>query len=217
MAAYDSAAGGFVSKKTGKRMTGLYSASDFHPSSHATTLAQRRGMMRGRALHKEIELHIKNGAPLRTSRGYSVMQTIKQLYPNVEIVDAEVPVANMKRRVATQVDVLIRTKEIGDIVVEIKYAGPPAKYYMANSRESRGTMHARSQNKFIPRTTHNEHMDQLRSTMSLYACSKKRHRGAQLHGILLVAAEDETLIFKTSHQHIPNTGINAQRGLKSIA
>lgn len=202
----------FVNKRTGKPLRGLKSVLDRKRNTRVPAAAQAAGIAHGIAMDNEITAFVKCKTPLKTVRAKAVIETILGLYPNTTTVDAQVPVANMASRIATAIDVLATAPGIGDIVIENKYCGPPAKWYMKAAfavDPSSPSMYAKSTNTHVPRTTHNTHIDQLTSNMLLLARTKRLRTGTVLHGALVVATSTACLFWRHSVVYTPNTNINA--------
>jgi hypothetical protein len=126
-------------------------------------------------------------------------------------INAQVPVGTSARKnIATAIDILcMRNNQ--PLVVELKYAGATREAFMAASMgidPVNPRMHSTHLNHKIPRTQHNIYMDQLHANMALYARQTKYKPNTVVHGLLLVACQNNCHLVHTSFPYIPNTGIN---------
>jgi len=154
--------------------------------------ARIRGMMNGSALDREltaiVKLHDGMCPPGTSHRARAILTKLKNEHHVVPI-DTQVEVRNCRLRIHTFIDLLCQNTETGQkVVVEIKYHGASAEQYNQAPRNNE-------------RCTHSRYLRQLTTTMSLYATTHRMRANSAIHGLLVVAASDNVLVFPRVYYH----------------
>lgn len=203
----------FVSAATGRKKRGLTRSLDNKTSMYAKN---NYGKIAGSKLDKELELYINNQIPPSSPRAKMVLAMLARM--DAVPVAAQVPVStSAAKNIATAIDILCQIPDPdtpthhAHLFVELKYSGYANRAFAThvNTVDPKlPTMipqHAKSP---IPRTLRNIYLDQLRSNMAMYARTHHTKPGAPLHGVVLVACQDEPYLIRITMPYVPNTGIN---------
>lgn len=211
---YSQVHGAFVQKKTGKAMRGLTKACDFKVTPRVSSERAQEGMRSGLQLDRELTSHINKKTALSSDRAKAMMAAL--VARGLKPVAAQVAVCNVRKRIATAIDMLWTTVATEDspavpVLVELKYTGMQASSFevVANRVDAKlGPIQSVTDGHSIPRTLLNQYRQQLRCTAQLYARSKKMKKNTVLNCILAISTSSGPLLYDEHIVYVPNTGIN---------
>jgi hypothetical protein len=208
----------FQSASSHKSFRGVTTSAKIKTSVYAKN---SHSMLHGSQLDAELTRYINTQCPVTSQRALDVIAAITRDL-NATPVAAQVPVANHKLCIATAIDILAHANNNikNPILIELKYSAMLKHRFLAtyDSRDPKyPTFFSRVSRSQIPNTPRHRHIEQLTSTLQLYARSKHLHANHTLRGALVVACEDGVLVFPHSIDYQPNTGINAPASQTAVS
>lgn len=167
-------------------------------------------MARGSALDAELGVIVNTHRgicpPGASPRARSIVETLERSYGLVAV-EAQKRVSRGRTGDLTYVDLVCRRGSSGKaVVVEVKYYGGTSDQYWLWARAT-PTGHPASfrplssPHRRHPNCPHNHYLDQLMTTMALYATTCRVRNGSTVDGLLLIAASDTTISVARKYHH----------------